>query len=271
MVRRGPAKKSGPTKFGRTPALRDQPQAPEPVQRPPGTVARGVPRYEGPPTPARGVAAPPAAPTPAGGGVAGTATTQGLSDDDSDEDIYNAPTAPNSGRAAGGRPTAVYPGRAAVGMPATGGTQPGPPTTVNVSNIISVASTLGIGSVKDAGGPNMVSKKDRKKTWHGVAVALYTKKHLFPLKKFIRKPWELDYSTAATSICFQCLTTLNMDLVRSGGWWEDYKFIIIGELSNKRSNVAYGMRQEWLGKCGGDRSSVIRKHILETNRHLFEN
>jgi hypothetical protein len=119
---------------------------------------------------------------------------------------------------------------------------------VNVTNMDNVASTLGIGSAKAEAGAQMVSKKDRKKTWHGVAVALFTKKHLFPLKKFIRKPEEMDYSTAATSICFQCLTTLNMDLHRSGGWWEDYKFIIVGELSNKRSNVAYGMRQEWLGK-----------------------
>ena len=97
-------------------------------------------------------------------------------------------------------------------------------------------------------GQESLSLKQRKKTYHGVAIAIFTKKELFRRKKFILDEKELDYSTSPLSVCYQCLASLHLDVLSSQKWWEEHRLIIIGELSNKRSNVAYGIRNEWLGK-----------------------
>jgi hypothetical protein len=61
---------------------------------------------------------------------------------------------------------------------------------------------------------------------------------------------ELEFSDVnKASICYQCLSALNMKVDKSNkSFWEEYKHVVTAELSNKRSNVAYAMRKEWMSK-----------------------
>jgi hypothetical protein len=92
------------------------------------------------------------------------------------------------------------------------------------------------------------SKIERTKSYQGVSVALFAK-NLFVKKKFILNEGELEYSVdKKNSICYQCLTALNMDVEKSRVFWEEHKHVVSSEISNKRSNVAYAMRREWFSK-----------------------
>jgi hypothetical protein len=93
------------------------------------------------------------------------------------------------------------------------------------------------------------SKEDRKRDMTGSTVKVFAKR-LFNRKKFILDEKELEYSTTNTrSICYQCLTALNASLDTSREFWEEYKHVVTSELNNKRSNVAYAMRDTWNSKC----------------------
>jgi hypothetical protein len=95
----------------------------------------------------------------------------------------------------------------------------------------------------------VLPKSVRTKSCQGVAVGLFAKT-LFAKKKFVLSDSELEFSeTNKSSICYQCLVALNMDVDKKNkGFWEEYKHVIPTELSNKRSNVEYAMRKEWMSK-----------------------
>jgi hypothetical protein len=93
------------------------------------------------------------------------------------------------------------------------------------------------------------AKSVRSRSFQGVSVALFTKQ-LFARKKFVLSDTELEFSCEnKNSICYQCLTALHLKVDKSSRmFWEEHKHVVTQELSNKRSNVAYSMRKEWMSE-----------------------
>ena len=74
-------------------------------------------------------------------------------------------------------------------------------------------------------------------------------RELFVYKKFIvNSEEELKWSVEPMSLCNRYFVASKVKQVGSELLWEKYKVGIKKELKSKRSNVAYGIREKWMGK-----------------------
>jgi hypothetical protein len=121
-----------------------------------------------------------------------------------------------------------------------------------ISEGSSIVSSLGTGVQDHCQGLEVVVRGGNElneTSIHGKTISIYARNHLFRKKKFILNESEMEFSaTDGMSICFQCLMKLNMVVEKSQQFWEDHKHIVVREINNKRSNVAYAMQKEFFGK-----------------------
>ena len=93
------------------------------------------------------------------------------------------------------------------------------------------------------------TKAERNADTRGIQVAHFAKK-LWSKKKFILSERELDFlPNDPKSICVHCLTSLSFDVVSNRVFWEEYKHVVVMKFNERRSNVGYTMRNEWMSKC----------------------
>ena len=79
-------------------------------------------------------------------------------------------------------------------------------------------------------------------------LARLVKYELFAHVKFISHSMQLQYSTAANSICQWMLKKMHIDKTHEATWWERYKNDIPNHLSTRRNNINTNMKRIFQGK-----------------------